>query len=65
MLICFFPKGDLIVREDTNHIEMITKLIVLLGKQNDSSFLKVIDGTAADLGQNGTAQHGNTSNEYS
>lgn len=54
-------KGDLIVRDDAFHIEMITKLVTLLEKQNDSNFLKIID----EVDMNPNHNHDNQTNEYS
>lgn len=60
----FYNQGDLIVRDESNHIEMITKLIKLLGKQDIANFLKVVEEPAA-AGNNGTANKNNQSSEYS
>ena len=60
----FYNQGDLIVRDESNHIEMITKLIKLLGKQDIANFLKVVEEPTA-AGNNGTANKNNPSSEYS
>lgn len=38
-----YEKGDLVIRDDANHIEFITKLVTLLKKETDTNFLKIIN----------------------
>ncbi len=35
-------KGDLIIRDDLYHIELVTKLVDLMKKKDDKNFLKII-----------------------
>ena len=39
-----YKKGDLVIRDEHFHIELVMKLLKILGKANhSSSFLKIVD----------------------